>query len=162
MTDKFAVSDIFVNDTSVLTPRSAVAIIIVDESNRLLLQLRDDKEGIFFPNHWGCFGGAIDAGETPKEAAIRELQEELNITFDAADLGAFIHIGFTPKPDAASDVERHFFSLSVQADILQRLTLGEGRDVNFFTFDAAMRLANVTPYDKFALWLYCNQKRLED
>jgi hypothetical protein len=31
---------------------------------RYLVQLCDSKPTIFFPDHWGCFGGAGEAGET--------------------------------------------------------------------------------------------------
>ena len=50
-----------------------------DESGRVLLQKRGDS------NKWGFPGGAIELGETPEEAAIRELKEEtgLDVTIDS-------------------------------------------------------------------------------
>src|SRR3546814_16448904 len=39
----------------------------------------DLKAGIFFPGFWGNFGGAIEKGEEPAEALVRELREELSI-----------------------------------------------------------------------------------
>ena len=50
-----------------------------DESGRVLLQKRGDS------NKWGSPGGAIELGETPEEAAIRELKEEtgLDVTIDS-------------------------------------------------------------------------------
>ena len=63
----------------------------MDEDNRVLLQLRDDKPDIFFPNHWGCFGGAIEPGEAPHDTLLRELQEELGNTFDNAIIEKIHH-----------------------------------------------------------------------
>jgi mutator protein MutT len=52
---------------------------LFDESGRVLLQKRGDS------NKWGFPGGAIELGETPEEAAIRELKEEtgLDVTIDS-------------------------------------------------------------------------------
>lgn len=52
---------------------------VFDESNRVLVQKRGDS------NKWGFPGGAIEIGETPEEAAIRELKEEtgLDVAIDS-------------------------------------------------------------------------------
>ncbi|MDB5283825.1 MAG: Radical domain protein [Bacteroidota bacterium] len=54
--------------------------LLFDKEGRLLIYLRDDKPGISFPNHWDLFGGIIEEGETPEQALVREIQEELGIT----------------------------------------------------------------------------------
>lgn len=61
------------------------AVFIEDSTGRLVLQLRDDKPDIPYPGHWGLWGGRVEAGETPIEGAIREVQEELtlNVAQDA-------------------------------------------------------------------------------
>lgn len=52
---------------------------LFDEAGRVLLQKREDS------NKWGFPGGAIELGETPEEAAIRELKEEtgLDVAIDS-------------------------------------------------------------------------------
>jgi 8-oxo-dGTP pyrophosphatase MutT (NUDIX family) len=45
------------------------------------MQLRSQKAGIFYPGHWGLFGGAVDENEDPDSAMARELREELNVEF---------------------------------------------------------------------------------
>ncbi len=59
-------------------PRRAVAVgLIVDSDGRLLLQHRDDKPGIPAAGLWGLFGGHVEPGESPAEAFLREMDEEL-------------------------------------------------------------------------------------
>jgi 8-oxo-dGTP pyrophosphatase MutT (NUDIX family) len=57
--------------------KKEVVVVLPYSGNKVLMQLRDFKENIAFPGHWGFFGGAIEAGETPMEAAHRELMEEI-------------------------------------------------------------------------------------
>ena len=57
-----------------------IAAIILENSNgEFLLALRDNKSWIPFPNHWDLIGGHVEEGETPEEALIREVKEELDI-----------------------------------------------------------------------------------
>ena len=44
---------------------------------RILCFLRDNKPGIPFPNHVDLIGGHVEEGETPEEAARREIAEEM-------------------------------------------------------------------------------------
>ncbi|MGA7803419.1 NUDIX domain-containing protein, partial [Bradyrhizobium sp.] len=76
-----------------LRPGNAVAAIIVVEG-QYLLQLRDAKRGIFFPSHWGCFGGGIDPGETVEQALARELEEELDLKTADGNMHYFSRFDF--------------------------------------------------------------------
>ena len=57
--------------------KNAVALAMLHREGRWLLQLRDDVDTIIYPGHWGLFGGHLEAGETPMEAVMRELNEEI-------------------------------------------------------------------------------------
>lgn len=59
-----------------------VAAVILHQGSRVLLQHRDDRPDIVWPNHWAMFGGHLEAGETPEEAAIREIEEELGLRLE--------------------------------------------------------------------------------
>ena len=50
------------------------------------MQLRDDGLGrsIPYPNTWNFPGGAIEPGESPLDAAIREIEEEFGIGLEPA------------------------------------------------------------------------------
>lgn len=55
------------------------AIIFENDNKEILLYLRDNKPGIPFPDHWDLIGGHIEEGETPEQALVREVKEELDI-----------------------------------------------------------------------------------
>ena len=59
---------------------AAKAIII--KNKKYLLQLRDDKKNIFYPNSWAFFGGEIKKKENAENCLIRELREELSINIE--------------------------------------------------------------------------------
>ncbi|MBF0351754.1 MAG: NUDIX domain-containing protein [SAR324 cluster bacterium] len=50
---------------------------ILQVHGRYVMQHRDDNLNIPAPGMWGLFGGKIEPGETPDNALIREIQEEL-------------------------------------------------------------------------------------
>jgi len=52
--------------------------IIINEDGEALVIKRSETAN-WKPLHWEFPGGIIDAGETPKEAAIREVKEESNL-----------------------------------------------------------------------------------
>jgi len=55
------------------------AIILENDKGEFLLYLRDNKPDIPFPDHWDLIGGHVEEGETPEEALIREVKEEIDI-----------------------------------------------------------------------------------
>lgn len=101
-------------------------IIVDDGTGRILLQLRDNKPDISFPDCWGTFGGAIEPGETPEEAIIREISEELDLELtDFTCFGNFPHDGY--------DVHM-FYRIDPGLD-LQDLNVQEGQRAEFLTLE---------------------------
>jgi 8-oxo-dGTP pyrophosphatase MutT (NUDIX family) len=74
------------------TPRAATAAIIVFDGRDYLLQLRDMRSDIWYPGHWGLFGGQNLPGETPEASIRRELVEELG--FEPQKLCVFAEMAF--------------------------------------------------------------------
>lgn len=61
-----------------------VAVALVDADRRVLIAQR--PEGKAMAGLWEFPGGKVEAGETPEQALIRELEEELGISTKAACL----------------------------------------------------------------------------
>ncbi|MFY8148605.1 MAG: NUDIX hydrolase [Prochlorococcaceae cyanobacterium] len=55
-----------------------VALAMLHQEGRWLMQLRDEIPAIVAPGCWGLFGGHLDPGETPEQALRRELLEEIS------------------------------------------------------------------------------------
>ena len=61
-----------------------VAVALVDGERRVLLQQR--SPGRSMAGLWEFPGGKVEPGELPEAALIREIEEELGITVDAANI----------------------------------------------------------------------------
>ena len=59
--------------------KQQVAAVILYRDGAVLLQHRDDRPDIASPGAWAIFGGFMEPGETPEEAALREMEEELGL-----------------------------------------------------------------------------------
>jgi 8-oxo-dGTP pyrophosphatase MutT (NUDIX family) len=136
-----------------LEPGAAAVAIVCLPDGRYLLQLRDSKQNIFFPDHWGFFGGAIEGGELTSCALVRELREELGIEVNCKlrSLGSFI---FDFPSAGFHKVSRHFYELIWDESCLQSIVLGEGDRWGVHEPEAALRSLRMVPYDAFALWLH--------
>jgi 8-oxo-dGTP pyrophosphatase MutT (NUDIX family) len=143
--------DFFLSEGPLTPGDASVALILLDDS-RYLMQLRDQKPGIFYPGHWGCFGGGMEAGETPEAALRRELFEELG--YRAGAISYFTRFSFDFTCCGARPVERHYYEVKIAASDVKAMRLGEGSAMR--AFDGAELLANerVTPYDALAIWMH--------
>jgi 8-oxo-dGTP diphosphatase len=57
----------------------SAGVVLIREDGAILLQLRDRKSNIVFPDCWCLPGGKVKIGESPAAAARRELQEETGL-----------------------------------------------------------------------------------
>jgi len=150
--------DAFLRSMEPLMPTDAVAALLMLEDGRYVMQLRDCKPNIFYPGHWGLFGGAVDVGETELEALRRELDEELG--FAAHTINRFVRLDFDLSSIGAGKVYRAVYEVPVTHEEFAAFKLREGLASKAFTTHAILTELKVTPYDSFAVWLHHARARL--
>jgi 8-oxo-dGTP diphosphatase len=115
-------------------------VLLFDRHNRLLIYLRDDKPDIPFPDHWDFFGGHLEEGETPEQALVREVREELGL--ELADWKSFRTYTCT-EGDAYPNVKHIFWARIDKTP--DDLKLYEGQRLASIVRDerAGVRFANI-------------------
>jgi 8-oxo-dGTP pyrophosphatase MutT (NUDIX family) len=100
--------------------RTEVAIAILYQDDKFLMQLRDNIPNILYPGYWAFFGGHIEPDETPEIAVQREILEEIGYTLPSSF--AFFDIYSDER------VIRHVFHAPLEVKFSQ-LVLNEGWDM---------------------------------
>jgi 8-oxo-dGTP pyrophosphatase MutT (NUDIX family) len=103
-----------------------VAIAILYQKDKFLMQLRDNIPNILYPGYWGLFGGHIELGETPDVAVKREILEEIsyNLPATVSEFGCYDD----------DSIVRHVFQAPLLVE-LNQLVLNEGWDMGLVTPD---------------------------
>jgi len=138
-----------------LSINDAVAAILVHEDGRILMQLRDDRPDIWYPNHWGLFGGAVEEGESPEEALCRELYEELELVKQPSKL--FAKFDFDLSPIGLGKAYRSYFEVHINSDDMNKICIHEGKEAKLFEASQLFTEIRITPYDEFALRLFIDK-----
>jgi len=103
--------------------RKGTSIIFVNDKRQILLFLRDDKPGLPYRNMWDIPGGHVEDGETPEQCIVREMKEEMDLTFDSFEL-------FSVKE--FTDRIEYTFWKKANLDI-EKVNLHEGQQLKWFT-----------------------------
>lgn len=123
--------------------KDVAKIILINSKGKLLFVLRDNKPGIPYPNHWAEIGGAIESGEMPLEALIREIKEE--ISCEVKDI-KFLGKRYDPKFDC-----KVFMFKGEISDNLEQIKLYEGEKLGFFNFEDLNKLPMPPQLKEFVL-----------
>ena len=115
-------------------------VLLFDPHGRLLVYLRDDKPDIPFPNHWDFFGGHVEDGETPEEALVREVEEELGIELEHWN---FFRRYVCTEGDAYPNIKYLYWARIDQT--AEELTLYEGQRLMSLALDERhhLKFANI-------------------
>ena len=125
--------------------KSFVNVILFDRRGRILLQKRDDNPLIYYPGHWGIFGGQIEKSESPDRAAIREIDEEL--------IYKMTHCSLLKK--FIFDKQRtDYLLIELNPIQITDLKLSEGRCMKFFTKSSIKKIKKIVPNDRTLLDYY--------
>ena len=150
----------FIESSTPLLPSDAAAALIQPRAGRYLMQLRDPFDWIFFPGHWGLFGGAIEEGESGQTTLARELREELELDVAEQELSYFTRLDLDLSCAGHGAVRREFYNLTISPERVRTLRLKEGAGLRVFTAEEVLLEPRVTPYDLWAIWVYEARSRL--
>ncbi len=115
--------------------RHGAAVIVVDAARRVLLQQRDDHTPPMGYGRWAIPGGGIETGESPRDAAIREVLEETAIALDSVDYFASVLVDRHDENDTSASLTIHLFS--ARSDVPEsEIVVGEGLDFRYHELDA--------------------------
>lgn len=95
--------------------------VLKNSEGKILFQERDGNGKN--PYKWGLFGGGIEKSETPLEAIIRELKEELGVVISKSDVIEKYKIPF---------FDYHIFEIKLRKTP-KKSNLKEGKDMKFMT-----------------------------
>jgi 8-oxo-dGTP pyrophosphatase MutT (NUDIX family) len=153
-------ADAFLGSRTTLRPAHAVAALLQLSDGRYLMQLRDSNPDIFYPDHWGCFGGAVDPGEAPAAALVRELREELRVAVAPTQVSRFTEFTFDFGFAGDGVRLRTYYAVTLPQSGLEGLVLGEGADLQAFEAQRLLAMPRLVPYDAFALWMHHARGRI--
>ena len=136
--------------------RECVSCLILTADHQILLQKRDD-DCDRFPGYLAPFGGGIDAGESPTDAMIRELSEELGAKINKDEL---IILGEMIDQYEAYKERVHLFFWH---DIENKISgCYEGYPTYFKNVNTAMKQCQFKKAMNDVIWLLgeCNKRKL--
>jgi 8-oxo-dGTP pyrophosphatase MutT (NUDIX family) len=103
-------------------------LLLNSNTGRLLLHQRDNKTELY-PLYWTSLGGTVEKNELPKEAALRELQEEIEITTHLYHWTTYTHLVKVSLKEV--EVLQHVFVGTIDYQI-DKIKLNEGLSVKYF------------------------------
>jgi mutator protein MutT len=122
------------------TPQVLYSDMIIENNRGEILLLLRNKQSDFSPGKWCLPGGHIDKGETPLQAAIRELSEETGIQVKEQDVNLVEEL----------DIEKgkiHYFYTCLSKDVEVRLLEEEHINYiwckNYSQLDLIMNLSEI-------------------
>lgn len=83
------------HEAKMARPRMAAGALFFDEADRVLLVEPSNKDYLDVP------GGYVEEGESPRQACVREVQEELGI---APHIGRLLVVDWAPNPGEGDKV----------------------------------------------------------
>ena len=131
-----------------LAIKEVANVLIIDTAGNVILQQRDTTPGINNPGMITGFGGAVESGESVHQAAVRELREETNLSFDASDLSYFTSI-YQPHVNDGQPRWVSYFVLKNQD--ISRLEVYEGAGYYRLTPETSLDEVNLSATTRQAL-----------
>ncbi|GHE42860.1 hypothetical protein GCM10018785_10600 [Streptomyces longispororuber] len=115
-------------------PRMAAGALFFDEQGRIMLLEPTYKDYRDIP------GGYVDAGESPLEACVREVREELGIT---PGIGRLLAVDWAPSPAEGDKVLFLFDGGALPARLQERIQL-QRSEIKAYAFHSLDDVASLT------------------
>ena len=112
--------------TSTSLIKLPTAGLLVIKNNKLLLAFSRNKKAWYLP------GGKVDSGEISRQALIREIKEELNVTLQAGLLKFYCHITAPAYGEKNMIMEQDCYLYKLDGDIIAS---SEIEAVAYFDFE---------------------------
>ncbi len=137
------------------TVDDSAIVLAIREDGKILIQ----KEYSYPMNEWlyQLPGGAIDRGESPKQGAHRELQEEVGLT------GALKEIGWFYYNNRRSAGKMHLFIATNLTSCPAKTDIEEEFEIHWFTpeeIDGLIANGDIVNYSLLATWALYRAKYL--
>lgn len=113
--------------------KDKAVIALFSEDGKILFQDRKGHSGA--GEEWGFFGGGVEKGETPEQALVRELKEELNVDLKAYSFVTNYKV--FRLDETYNDVS---FFVGPLGDMLDYAVVQEGAGMKLFTIEEARKL----------------------
>ena len=114
----------------------AAGVLFFDDAGRILLVQPTYKD------HWDIPGGYVETGETPAQAAAREVREELDIE---TPVGPLLVADWAPHPDEGDKLLLIFDGGTLTADQLDRIRLQADELASYAFHDPAEAVSSLIP-----------------
>ncbi|MET9479957.1 NUDIX hydrolase [Streptomyces sp. NPDC006638] len=115
-------------------PRMAAGALFFDDADRVLLVEPSYKDYRDIP------GGYVEQGESPRQACVREVEEELGIK---PHIGRLLVVDWAPNPGEGDKVLYLFDGGRLRADQRQQIAL-QADELRSYDFHLAEQLAELT------------------
>ena len=117
------------------TPRVAAGALIFDDAGRVLIVQPSYKES------WDIPGGYVEPGESPLDACVREVHEELGIK---PPIGRLLVVDWAPHPNEGDKILYVFDGGMLSPEDRARIRLDRA-ELSAFEFREPRNVANVMP-----------------
>lgn len=133
----------------------ASSVIICNTKGEFLLQ-KKTFDYPWYPGMWCCFGGGVEPGESPRNAALREMQEE---GIKIENIKSFKEESYRDECHLGSKIGKHYFFVAEFPGKIEEISINEGGGFAFFDIAELENMKDlIIPHDLRAIREFDRQR----